>query len=227
MKIIDYPLSVGNYYKEEHPKVQIYIHHTAGGHRPDWTIDGWEHDRTKTNNVLAIGTAYVIGGKSITDGDTSWNGLIYKAFDSKYWANHLGLKVANNVLLNKQSIGIELCNYGPLVKTTRGLYINYIGKTVPPEDVITLKSPYRGYQYYHKYTDAQIHSLSELLKYLGDTYNIDIRKGMIDNKINNSMYEVSKAALRGSPGIWTHSNVRSDKYDCSPQPALTALLSYI
>lgn len=227
MKIVSYPLSIGNYYKEEFPKHQIYIHHTAGGHRPDWTIDGWEHDRTKKNNKLAVGTAYVIGGKSISDGDVSYNGTIYQAFDSKYWAHHLGLKISNNLMLNTRSIGIELCNYGPLVKSSKGLYLNYVGKVVPPEDVVTLKTPYRGYLYYHKYTDAQITSLALLLKYLGSTYNIDLQKGMIENKHRGSMYEISRAAMQGKTGVWTHSNVRSDKFDCSPQPALTALLSYI
>ena len=31
-------------------------------------------------------------------------------------------------------------------------------------------------------------------------------------------------ALAGKPGVWTHTNVRKDKFDCSPQDNLIAMI---
>ena len=43
----------------------IYLHHTAGSHRPDWVVASWERDKTGSGGVRHIATAYVIGGKWI------------------------------------------------------------------------------------------------------------------------------------------------------------------
>jgi hypothetical protein len=228
MRIIDYILPFGEYYADIRTKDTIYLHHTAGGHRPDWTIDGWKHDRTKTGDKLAVATAYVIGGISTTNGDASFDGVVYRAFDDKYWAHHLGLKQQNNKRLNQKSIAIEICNYGPLVRTLDGRYINYVKKEVPESMVVTLDEPFRGYKYYHRYTDKQLESLTSLLKDLSLRHNIDIKKGMkellkVPYRLSYA-FDMQDAALKGDPGLWTHSNVRKDKTDCSPQPGLIGLI---
>ena len=42
--------------------------------------------------------------------------------------------------------------------------------------------------------------------------------------VGQSGFEFSPLAFGGAPGLWTHTNVRRDKSDCSPQPQLSALV---
>ena len=221
MTIIEDILDDGEYYKEIVPKDTIFIHHTAGSHRPDWTIHGWEKDRNKSGTRLPVATAYVIGGVSTTDGNTSFDGIVYKAFDDKYWAHHLGLTTGNNVALNKKSIGIEICSYGPLTKTKSGIFLNYVNKEVPAHMVGELATPYRGFKYYQKYTPKQIAALKELLLDISKRHNIDLKKGLYQLK----SFEQSADALIGKPGLWSHSSVRRDKFDMWPQPELIAMIA--
>lgn len=228
MKIVDYILPFGEYYADVRTKDTIYIHHTAGGHRPDWTIHGWAYERAKTGDKLAIATAYVIGGLSTTLDDRGYDGVVYRAFDEKYWAHHLGLKQQNNRKLNQKSIAIEICNYGPLVKTPDGRFISYVKKEIPASMVATLDEPYRGYKYYHRYTTKQLSSLRTLILDIADRHNIDVKSGMREYlrppfKLSTA-FDVKDDALKGKPGLWTHSNVRRDKTDCFPQPELIDLI---
>ena len=228
MKIVDYILPVGEYYADIRKKDTIYIHHTAGGHRPDWTIDGWKADSTKTGGKLCVGTTYVIGGLSTTNSESMYDGVVYRAFDEKYWAHHLGLKTQNNRKLNQKSIAIEICNYGPLTKTRDGQYINYVKKEVPASMVAALEEPFRGYKYYHRYTDKQLKTLKSLLLDLSERHNIDLKKGLRENLLppfkSSYAFDVRDMALNGSSGLWTHSNTRRDKTDCFPQPELVSLI---
>lgn len=225
MTIYDKPLSSGEYIKEIVKKDTIYIHHTAGSSRPDYTIDGWEIDRNSSGERLPVATAYVIGGISTVDGNGLYDGLIYRAFDDKYWAYHLGVKTSNNNLLNSKSIGIEICNYGPLTKTKDGIFLNYVNKPVPPSMVGTLKTPWRGYTYFHKYTDKQLTSLKALLLDIANRYKINLKLGLYP-LINSGLtaFDLNQDALKGKPGLYTHVNCRSDKTDCWPQPELIQLI---
>ena len=228
MKIVDHILPFGEYYADIRKKDTVYLHHTAGGHRPDWTIDGWKHDRTKTGGKLAVATAYVIGGISTVNADASFDGHVYRAFDEKYWAHHLGLKQQNNRNLNQRSIAIEICNYGPLVLNKEGKFINYVNREVPASMVATLDEPFRGYKYYHRYTDKQLESLRSLLLGISERHDIDIRRGLREcfqvPYRHSFAFELKEDASTGSPGLWTHSNVRKDKSDCFPQPELIDLI---
>lgn len=42
--------------------------------------------------------------------------------------------------------------------------------------------------------------------------------------VGRSAFELNQQCLRGAPGLWTHTNVRPDKYDCFPQPGLKQLI---
>ena len=53
----------------------------------------------------------------------------------------------------------------------------------------------------------------KLVNYLCDKFNIE-------KTYNTSMWDISKDALGGKPGIWTHVSYRADKSDCMPQPEL-------
>jgi hypothetical protein len=217
-KIIQENLPAANYYQEEIPKKQIFIHHTAGASNAKNVIGGW---KTRTDHVC---TAFVIAGKPPTATSGFNDGDIYQAFSSKHWGYHLGLKkevfAANGVpyiSLDKGSIAIEICNWGALTLKGDGNYYHYLDKTVPADEVVKLDTPYRGSQYYHKYTDAQLASLKDLLVYLCDKYTIP-------KTYHADMWDISKNALTATPGIWTHTSVRTDKVDCSPQPNLVSLL---
>lgn len=225
MKITDQLLVSGEYFTEVVKKEAIFIHHTAGSHRPDYTIDSWAHDRNKSGGALPVATAYVIGGISTTDKSTLFDGSIYRAFDDKYWAHHLGCTTANNRELNQKSIGIEICNYGPLVKNSAGAYINYVGKPVPAEMVGALATPWKGYSYYQKYTTQQLASLKDLLLDISVRHGIDLKKGLHQFVSTGSAgFDLIVEAQSGKPGLWTHVNVRSDKFDCWPQPELINLI---
>jgi hypothetical protein len=264
------------YYHEEVKKKTIYLHHTAGSHRPDWTVANWERDKTGSGDVRHIATAFVIGGISTRDNDDEWDGTIIECLPPAKWAHHLGVKAKNNKLLNKESIGIEVCNYGPLTK--RGnKYYNYVNSQVPASLVVELEKEWKGYSYYHGYTENQLIALSSLMTYLGSKFDIDIKKGLPDllrgrdempkaikslldqqqwlntqeyigangkqlvedgvagknttyaiqsyiDSISNDPFEINRQALVGAEGIWTHTNVRSDKFDLAPQEELIKML---
>ena len=266
------------YYHETVDKKTIYIHHTAGSHRPDWVIASWERDKTGSGGVRHIATAYVIGGKSTRDGNTDFDGVIIECHPPEKWAHHLGIKANNNKRLNQESIGIEICNYGPLTKKGDE-YFTYVNGKVPADQVIDLGYDFRGFRYHHAYTSAQIDATKELVTQLGNNFNIDICKGMqmllngvsvmpegldilgqqkwlnlqsyvggngrvltedglaggsssntnyainsYKEALKGKAFELNKQALAGAEGVWTHTNVRSDKTDLSPQPAVIEMI---
>ena len=225
--IKEIPLAKGEYYDETIKKDTIYIHHTAGGHRPDYTIAGWNADKTKNGQQLKVATAFVIGGLSITDKDASWDGVICRCFPEDKWAHHLGLTATNNGQLNSKSIAIEICNYGPITRSNDGNFYNYVNKLVPPEMVVQLAKPFQGYTYYHKYTEMQLAALKDLLHDLSSRFSIDIQQGLKPLLVQGNgagSFLLNQDALAGKPGLWTHTNVRKDKFDCSPQDNLIAMI---
>lgn len=204
------------YVKEETNKNTIYIHHTASSADAEGVRNYW------ASNEEAVGTAFIIAGRDT--GTTKWkDGEIVQCFSSKYWAWHLGLKAdkmpaghAPSRQLNSQAIGIELCNWGYLSKNASGEFINYAGGKVPADQVVELE--YNGQKYWHTYTEAQIESLRQLLLFLGDKWKIPLEyKGF-------EMFSLNDRAFKGEPGIWTHTSVRTDKWDCFPMPELITML---
>jgi hypothetical protein len=210
MEIIKKYLDNGQYVKEKTLKTSVVFHHTAGGHRPDFTIDGWNKD-----TLGRIATQYVIGGISITDGNSDFDGKIYKCFEEENYAFHLGIK-GNNNRFDKCSIGIEICNYGYLKKVGDN-YINYVNKLVPSNQVVDLGYSFKGYRYWHKYSDKQIASLKFLLQDISKRHNIPITQvsfSFLENVLKQNEIK----------GVFTHVNFRQDKWDCSPQPNLVNML---
>lgn len=216
--IIQYPLNAGQFFEEEYPKNQLVIHHTSGSSNPFYVIQGWN------NNVDKIGTPFVIAGKP-KSGETDYkDGDVFQCFSSKYYAFHLGVPTETfkkyNIpykRLDKFSIGIELTSWGYLTKQADGKFKNYVGGFVPVEEVTDLGSEFRGYQFYHSYTDAQLNSLKDLLIYLCDRYNIP-------KTYNEGIWKVSPACLNGQSGIFSHSSCRQDKTDAVPQKKLINML---
>lgn len=220
MNIQDHLLSSEEYYHETVKKDVIVLHHTAGGSNPVNTIDGWEADKASDGSPLKVATAFVIGRTSSSVSNAEFDGKIYRAFDEKFWAHHLGTKLANNRILNSKSIAIEVCNYGGLVKTKTGKFLNYVNREIDPKHVFDLGYVWKGYQYWENYTEGQISALKELLIYLGDKYGISIKR-----TIDAGWFSLNKDAMAGKPGIWTHVNFRSDKMDMYPHPGLIAMIN--
>jgi len=210
---IDFPAS--QYFAEEFPKSQIYLHHTAGNPSGIGCSNWWK------SNEIRVATAFIITG-NVKNSKVEKDGDIIQCFKSEHWAYHLGNKPLNAFKiawknLDKISIGIEICNWGYLVKGADGKFRNYVNGVVPIEEVCELAVPFKGYKYYHSYTDAQIESVKELLIYLCDKYKIS-------KVYNEDIWDLSKRAFEGVNGIYTHNSIRKDKSDVYPAPKLIAML---
>jgi hypothetical protein len=227
LDIREKPLPPDEYVREEVPKNAIYLHHTAGGHRPDWVVDGWMADRTADGKKSRVATAYVIGGPSSSSADMAWDGVVVRCFEDRFWGYHLGVRTANAVALNARAVGIEICNYGQLTRTADGRFLSYVNREVPRAQALDLGAPFRGFQFYQRYSTKQLGVLRELLLDIANRHSIDLRKGLpalLHKRRSFEAFEMQQAALEGKPGLWTHTNVRSDKNDCFPQPELIDLL---
>lgn len=212
--IYDCLLSDDEYNKKETQKNTIWLHHSGGGSRPDWTINGWE-----TNNGLKVGTHFVIGRKSSTGDIQVWDGKVLKAIDDRYWVDHLGIETKSDQL-NSRSIGIELCNYGPLTLGKDGNFYNYVNKPINKEDVVELETEFRGYKYWEKYTDSQLESLYKLISHLKKRWIIQIESGIYNEDWFN--YDEKWFSMGG---LRSHTQVREDKFDLFPQKELIDMLN--
>ena len=213
--IYQIPLDRDEFLSEVFDKYQIYIHHTAGNASARNTMQDWNID-----NRGRIATCVTISNKGTSN---SKDGEIVQGFSSKYWAYHLGVKSSHfrNIELpykelDKYSIGIELCAWGPLT-LKNGKFYNYVNREVPANQVCELTEPFKGFKYYHKYSDAQIESVKNLLLYWSEVYNIPL-------DYNEDIWGVTKRAYKLEPGVYTHNSVRADKTDVFPQPELIEML---
>jgi N-acetyl-anhydromuramyl-L-alanine amidase AmpD len=202
------------YYKTQFKKNQIYLHHTAGNPDGKAVFKWWALDKQGR-----IATCISISGK----GKNTIDGEIIQGYSSKYWAYHLGCKskffAAMDLPykeLDKFSIGIEICNWGQLTLKD-GKFYNYVKREVPADEVCELETPFKGYKYYHNYTDAQIESTRQLLLYWGKVYNIPL-------DYNEDIFNLTPRAFKGEAGIFTHNSVRPDKVDIYPHPKLIEML---
>jgi hypothetical protein len=201
------------FYKTEHIKNQIALHHTVSGPGIEGDLKTWK------DFSAHISTCTII------DRD----GTVNQLFSSRYWGYHLG---AGNAKLDQGSIGIEIDSWGGLIlgdggvrkfgkrniQTRKDVLYNVYGGVV---DVPATHYPggWRGYEYYESYTYEQIRSVGKLLLLWSKTYNIPLT-------YNEDMWDVSQRALAGAPGVWAHVSYRpaSDKQDVHPDPNLIDML---
>jgi hypothetical protein len=83
--------------------------------------------------------------------------------------------------------------------------------------VVDLGYSFKGYRYWHKYTDKQIASLKFLIQDISKRHKIPITEVSF-SFLQNVLKQVD------IKGIFTHVNFRQDKWDCSPQPNLIKML---
>lgn len=199
-----HPLQASQYLKQTTAKNKIFIHFTAGGPSAENVINFWGSDEVR------VATAYVI------DGNTA---KVYECFDPDYWSFHLGIKGTNGAL-DKTSIGIEICAWGPITEKD-GKFYTYTGKEMPEDKIYKLDKPFRGYKYFHSLTDAQFQSLELLVDWLISKYKIPVQKSF-----DESWFEFQKDVVdKNTPGIWTHTTVRKDKSDMYPDKRLIDMLN--
>lgn len=218
----DYRLEPDEYIEEYVEKDTLYLHHTVGSHRPDYTIGWWEKDNSP-GTLRRVATSFVIGRKSIA-GDETFDGVTYRAFSELHWAYHLGTRLNNNKLLNQKSIGIEICALGALQKADNGIFFFQNGDTkivVPQSEVCELDEEWRGHTYFQKYTAKQIKECERLILTLAKIFDIPV----IDKVYDRKWFDINAEAEKGAPGLWTHTNVRTDKTDCFPQPEFIEMLN--
>jgi hypothetical protein len=230
--IYDHFIPDEEYIKEETKKDTIFLHHTAGGSRPDWNINKFEKDYIKDEmgnpilgpngliQPLRIGASYVIGRKSSSSDENIWDGKILRAFEDKYWAHHLDINSNNSLELNSNSIAIEFCNYGPLTVSKDGRFYNWVNKPINEKDVVKLDNPFKGYEYYEKYTDIQLESGRTLILYLINKYDIQIDGGIY----NEEWFDYNTTWMTNG-GIRSHGQVRRDKFDLFPQKEMIQMLN--
>ena len=198
----------------------IFYHHTSGWHNPYNVIRQWNDD-----NRGKIGTQWVIGGPSVRDGNKRHDGQVVKCMPDGAWAFHLG---AVDRKMHVNSIGIEVCNFGALTEVGHG-FITYTGQLVDDSQICDLGKKWRGYRYWHKYSDAQLEALKNLTKMIALEHEIDLNSGLKqwlnDNNDEKSAFNYVVDARHGNiKGLLSHSNVRRDKLDMSPQDNLIKMI---
>jgi|TARA_R110000851_G_scaffold85152_3_gene185310 N-acetyl-anhydromuramyl-L-alanine amidase AmpD len=201
-------LSRSQYIKQVHDKNQLYLHFTAGSASAKGVIDYWD------GNQPRIATAYVIDG---------YAGNIFECFNPKYWSYHLGVKGTKG-RLDKASIGVEICNYGPLKKKGDKFYAwpeNFSNTTVDPSKVYTLQREFRGFHYFEAFTDEQITATELLLDHLIRAYKINVQ-----SSFDYSWFDFDPSVIKNKKdGIWSHSSVRKDKLDLYPDHRIIEMLN--
>jgi hypothetical protein len=103
------------------------------------------------------------------------------------------------------------------LKEKDGKFYTYVGSELPRDRVVKLEKPFRGHEYWEAYTDEQIESVRKLLLLWSDRYGIDLT-------YNDDIWDVTKRALSGENGVFTHNSVRPDKTDVYPDPRLIEML---
>jgi len=208
--------------------LSFFIHHTAGWNNPYSTIVSWNKD-----DRGRVATPYCIGGISIIKGkydDAKFDGKVVECIPDGYIGWHLG-KVGN-FEISKMSSAVEICNFGWAEKKG-DKFFTYTGAEVPKEMVCDLGYKFRGYQFWHAYTPAQIEALKQLIIHVHAIYpSIKIKKGLPELLANGmsakDAFEFQPDAYNAKQhGLWSHTNVRKDKTDMFPQHELVEMLKWV
>ena len=214
-----------NEYVRDYGKIEplgFFIHHTAGWDNPFNTINSWNRDKRGR-----VATQYCIGGTNVKGKEAKYDGVVVECFPNNYLGWHLG-KVGN-FKISKMSGGVELNNFGYLTKKG-DKYYTYVNTEVKPEFVCDLGYKFRGHQYWHAYSDKQIESLRLLILHLKDIYpKMDLVNGipklLKDGVHPKDAFEFNEDAYYARQfGLWSHTSVRKDKFDCFPQKELVEML---
>jgi len=194
------------YYKATYPKTQIVLHHTVSNGSAKAVADYWESKPDR------VGTPIILDKE----------GIMHQLFSSRFYAGHIGDvdKEMQKFKLplrscSKNSVGVELINMGGLTKKGNDLFDSY--GNIFKGETVHYPNKYRGFEYFAKYPQVQIDSLKKLILFWCEMYSIP-------STYNEDIWDVSKRALSGEPGIFCHTSFRSDKSDLAPQSEMIAML---
>lgn len=181
------------YYQTKTEKKAICLHFTVGN------IKGDIGSLTKADNHVSVN--YVVDRL----------GNIYNLFDDDYWSYHLGSNaIGTNTSMSKQTIGIEISNYGPLKLSTEGKLIDAYGNEYCDikDEQYYKEVSYRGYDFYATMTEKQEDAIAHLLKYLSKERNIPLVFKENPDQVFKSATEAKEFS-----GVYYHTSVRKDKFD--------------
>ena len=214
--IDEYYLPDGEYLNGNYKNDYIILHHTAGGANPRAVVDSWSKDC-----IGKVATEFIVGGQNCKTGNTKYDGQIVRAFPEGCQGYHIGSSGSSH--MNTHSVGIEICNFG-YIKDGK----TYVGTIADQNQIVYLDSPFRGFSCWHKYSDNQLISVRDLLLYIADRDNIDLHDGLyrwINEEGVFYAFDFHEDAYKGKiKGLLTHTNIRKDKFDCSPQPNLVDMI---
>lgn len=214
LSIKKYYMPEGTYFKGPVPKKWIFLHHTAGGANPYQVADMWARD-----NRGNVATEYILGGQSVDNKDKKFDGELIQCFPEGGYGWHTG---TGNSVMHRNSIGIEVCCMGQIVNGK-----TYVNTSADPKQVIKLAKPFRGFQYWHDYSDAQIDALKNWILFLAEKYDIDPRVGLVQYvkaKGADGFDVLDVAKAESTPGMYSHTNVMRGKVDMYPHPLLIDML---
>ena len=216
LAIENYYLPKNEYISGKYNNDYIILHHTAGWDNPKQVVDSWAKD-----SLGKVATEFVIGGQRCTDGRSIYDGKIIRAYPEGNQGYHIG--TSGSSYMNTHSVGVELCNMG-WVKNGK----TYTNSIIRPDQIVSLKEPFRGYISWHKYTTKQIEVLRDLLLYIANRDNIDLHTGIykwIKTEGAIKAFDFHQDAYNGKvKGMLCHSSIRKDKWDMSPQPELIDMI---
>jgi len=210
-----YFLPKGEYKDGPTPKEYLFLHHTAGWHNPYKTVDGWAKDNRGT-----IATEFVLGGCSVKGNDDRYDGELVQCVPEGGYGWHLGKNGSQH--MHTHSVAVEVCNfsYAENGKT-------YVGTPIADTQLVRLAQPFRGFSQWHAYSDKQLATLKAFILWIAERDSIDVRDGLVAEIRKNGIqaFEYNADAYYGKiKGMWTHANVRKDKFDLFPQPNLIDML---
>jgi len=146
------------------------------------------------------------------------SGGIYNLFPSSKWSYHLGKGAfGGNGTRSKASVGIEISNIGPLRRDGDVLLTAYskpdrkdVYCTAEQKDAF-VEAPFRGWDCFATYTDAQYESLITLLRYLTARWKIPRKFLPVSKRF------VASEEAATFKGIVSHVNFRATgKTDIGP-----------
>jgi hypothetical protein len=214
LSIKKYWMAEGTYFKGPVAKDWIFLHHTAGGDNPYQVADMWARD-----NRGNVATEYILGGQNVGNKNTKFDGELIQCFPDGGYGWHTG---TGNSVMHRNSVAIEVCCMGQIVggKT-------YVNTAADASQVIKLAKPFRGFQYWHNYSAAQITALKNWILFVANKYSIDPRIGLVEYvraKGADGFDVLDLARAEKTPGLYTHTNVIRGKVDMYPHPDLIDML---
>jgi hypothetical protein len=214
LEIKKHYMTPGTYFAGPVPKQWIFLHHTAGWEDPYQVADMWARD-----NRGNVATEFILGGQSVRNGNTKYDGELIQCFPEGGYGWHTG---TGNSVMHRNSVAIEVCCMGQIVNGK-----TYVGIPADPNQIVKLSKPFRGFQFWHKYSDAQITALKQWILFVAEKYDIDPTVGLVEYvkaKGADGFDVLDLDRANKTPGMYSHTNVLRGKVDMFPQQELIDML---